>query len=220
MGVRKLTRPVFLPCMVCCGAVLCVYLAWCVAGPSCASTLVCCGAGLAVWRWAWHRIRMMWPLQSHCTNAAAHPCSCGSWRERKHDASIEDDPQPRLNFWAKMNRDAYEYGMTHLGPKRYFLLRTEDMALENTGRGPLLARLAAFLNLPKMRPEQLEDLVEVAQGHEDSYGGRKWNTTQRAHLIERFGDVGRSALGLFGYKLYDWGLAKPAPVVDGSRYMH
>ena len=152
--------------------------------------------------------------------------SCGSWQEHKYDSKgrydegSEDDPQPRLNFWAKMNRDAYEYGMTHLGPKRYFLLRTEDMALENTGRGPLLARLAAFLNLPKMRPEQLEDLVEVAQGHEDSYGGRKWNTTQRAHLIERFGDVGRSALGLFGYKLYDWGLAKPAPVVDGSRYMH
>lgn len=43
----------------------------------------------------------------------------------------DTDPGSRLEFWAKMNTDAYNYGTRVLGPTRYFLLRIEDAALVN-----------------------------------------------------------------------------------------
>lgn len=112
-----------------------------------------------------------------------------------------------------MNHEAYEYGRMVLGPKRYFLLRVEDMALA-TDPSPLFKRLAAFLDLPDITEANMQVLKTLCGGHASSYGGNKYNTTHRAEIIGEVGAVGRQVLDLFGYKITDWGLAKPAPPVD------
>lgn len=145
--------------------------------------------------------------------------SCGSLQQRRdvdvaaprsHKKSF--DPKARVHFWAQMNTEAFKYGVTVLGPKRYFLLRIEDMALQDPK--PLLNRLAAFLNVPNITTERMQALVKMNDGHQKSYGGNKYDKQTRMQYLAQIGNEGREALDLFGYKLDDWGLAKAAPRVD------
>ena len=134
--------------------------------------------------------------------------TCGG-ADRRSVANYAD----RVNFWARMNHEAYEYGRMVLGPKRYFLLRVEDMALA-MDPSPLFKRLASFLDLPEITEANMVVLKALCSGHASSYGGNKYNGTTRAQVIQEVGVIGRQVLDLFGYKIGDWGLAKDAPPVD------
>lgn len=119
----------------------------------------------------------------------------------------------RVNFWARVNEDAYTFGTTVLGPSRYFLLRTEDLVLRDSA--PLIKRLAKFLNLREPSATQLAALERLYAGHRGSYGGAKYTEEQQAQHLAEIGDAGRSAFETFGYRADRWGLRLEAPIVDG-----
>ena len=110
-------------------------------------------------------------------------------------------------------------GTRVLGPNRYFLLRIEDIALGDPM--PTISRLAKFLDPKDPTGYNVEKAMEICTGHAKSYGGNKLSKENRTILMQRM-HIGEdttvsqkvtSALDLFGYKLDDWGIAKPAPIV-------
>ena len=86
----------------------------------------------------------------------------------------------RVNFWARVNLDAWTFGSTVLGPSRYFLLRTEDLVLRDPG--PLIRRLAQFLSVKEPSAAQLAALEMLFVRHRGSYGGAKYTEEQQARL--------------------------------------
>lgn len=128
-------------------------------------------------------------------------------------ALCEKTPPNALRFWAKMNRQVYEYGTKVLGKERYFPLRIEDFVLGPDKDG-LINRIHSFLKLETresvLSPAQLANAIGIGEGHEQSYGGNRFEEAKRDQLYQEFGDVARSELELLGYNPDRWGHVGPA----------
>lgn len=112
----------------------------------------------------------------------------------------------RLEFWARLNRDVYNYGKQVLNSSTYFALRIEDLALGDPR--PTLRKLAKFLGRPEPRGAELDRLAELCSGHAKSYGGGKYTAAERAGHMKEFqaSRRGIETLRNLGYKTNDWGL--------------
>ena len=67
----------------------------------------------------------------------------------------------------------------------------------------LINRIHSFLKLENresvLSPAQLANAIGIGEGHEQSYGGNRFDEAKRNQLYQEFGNVGRSELELFGY---------------------
>ena len=106
------------------------------------------------------------------------------------------EPKNILAFWSNINQQVYTYGVSVLGPKRYFPLRIEDIALFDAE--PTVRRLLTFLGITRSA-KRIKLLVESCKGFEKTYGGGKEQADFWAQLLRNTGSTGAVALSLFGY---------------------
>lgn len=130
----------------------------------------------------------------HCEPYYGRPC----------DKSLKQ----RLDFWADLNREIFEYAMeSSMAADQYLAIRTEDIV---AGNYECFKRLATFIGLTD---EQMNLLVpravDSSRGHMSSYYGSKWkdDVKLRTEHVADADAVGSKQLQFWGYNTKAYGLS-------------
>ena len=122
--------------------------------------------------------------------------------------------QQRVEFWADLNMDVFEYALENLAPHQYVMVRVEDLVL---GNEKCYRRLAAFMGLsPEQAAQLIPGAIAANSGHESSYLGNKWSDRLKARVENRVShsDRAKAAFDFFGYSAEDYALTRDCDDLD------
>ena len=125
----------------------------------------------------------------------------------------------KLQFWADLNRDIFEYALNHLGAHQYVAVRVEDLVLGNRA---CYDRLAAFIGLsPAEAAARVPKAIEANRGHESSYLGNKWNDKIKSKVerVVSHSSRARPQFSFWGYEPEKYAFSVPCEEMPWLKQM-